>query len=196
MEMIELKNRKSDVSRQQEPLCDRKLRYTADVLRIKNDLEERRKGYVVRGWSPTASAFLYSLYNAKTGFDFDKALMAKGEFFIPLYCGENIGGCSALGIVAIADSVLFTEKKEFIQKLLSYRCECESNFGGICRFVPTVKDKEFAFFAKLKECMPSIIQQIYFIRDVNFIPGMPEELKNYIAELLFWLKLDEKESLL
>jgi hypothetical protein len=176
---------------------DRKSKYEKDVSEIKKEFHERHKSkYVVRGCNPSASTFLYSLYTAENGKDFDNALMAKGEFFIELYCKEQIEGCSALGMVTIAHVVSFGEKKEFIQKLLHKTYDCKSELKIKHEFKPTLVDKEFAFFAKFKEFAPSVIQEIYIVRDINTELHIPQNIKNYIAKLLFWLKFDEMESLL
>jgi hypothetical protein len=184
MKMITLK-KESDTPPVFESLYIKKLKCENNILTIKNELLERRNGSVVRGWGPAASAFFYALYTAKNKVDFDNALMAKGEYFIPLYREEQINTCSALGIIAMNDHVLFTEKKEFTQKIIEKY-----------QFKPTVADKEFIFFAKFKQFAPSIIQEIYYIRDINTELQIPQDIKDYIVELLFWLKCEEKESLL
>lgn len=99
---------------------------------LKSELELRHGAALIRGWSVAASAFFYSLYTVKNNADFDKAIMARGEFYIPLYCKEQIEECSALGIITIAEQLTFSEKKELIQQLCTYN------------FVPTLKDKELA----------------------------------------------------
>jgi hypothetical protein len=178
-------------------LFDRKLKYEKDILEIKNEFRERHKSkYIVRGCNPSASTFLYSLYTAANGRDFDNALMAKGEFFIELYCKEHIEGCSVLGIIAIANSVPFVEKKEFIQKLLYKKYDCKDDLKAKHEFRVTLKDKEFAFFAKFKEFSPSIIQEIHWTRDIHAELHIPQNVKDHIAKLLFRLKFDDKESLL
>ncbi|HEX4069002.1 MAG TPA: hypothetical protein VHX42_02800 [Candidatus Babeliales bacterium] len=181
MQMVVLK-KKSDV-RISESLLVKNLRCENNILKIKLEFSERSR-YVVRGLRPAASTFLYSLYGAKNKKDFDNALMAKGEFFIQMYRGELIDGCSALGIIATSN-VSFEEKKEFIRTLREDHC-----------FKPTDKDKNFAFFIKLKEFMPSIIQKIYMVRYANFALKMPQDVKNCIAKKLFWLKFADMDSLL
>lgn len=182
MEMIVLK-KKSDLKEIPESLFVKKLKCEDAIVTIKNALDERHNGHIVRGWSPAASLFLYSTYTAKTYDDFYKGLMQKGEFYIQLYRNERIKECSALGIIAMADLAPFAVKKECIQTLLSYD------------FKSTAQDREVVFFTKFKEYAPSIIKEIYLIRYAHFALKISKELKNYIGELLFWLKFNAEESL-
>lgn len=177
-------------------LYERKLNYEKDLLAIKKNLKKRRNSYLIRGWSPAASVFFYSIYTAKTGADFDRALMAKGEFFIQLYTKEQVKGCSALGIVMSAESVSFAERKNFVQKLLSGIYQDAFDHVAIYKFTLTPKDKEIALFTKFKEFAPAIIQEIYPICHINYEIDILQNNNNYIAELLFWLKFNEKDSLL
>ncbi len=181
MEMVVLK-KKSDLKQISESLFVKKLKCENVILTIKNELYERHNGHVVRGWSPAASLFLYSIYTAKTYDDFERGLMQKGEFYIQLYCNERIKECSALGIITMATAP-FAVKKECIQTLLSYD------------FKPTAQDREVVFFTKFKECAPSIIKEIYPICYAYFALEISKELKNYIGKLLFWLKFNAEESL-
>lgn len=182
MEMIVLK-KKSDSEQISESLFVKKLKCEDAIVTIKNALDERHNGHIVRGWSPAASLFLYSIYTAKTYDDFYRGLMQKGKFYIQLYRNEQIKECSALGIIAMADLAPFAVKKESIKTLLSYN------------FEPTAQDREVVFFTKFKECAPSIIQEIYPIRYAHFTLEIQQELKNYIGKLLFWLKFNAEESL-
>ena len=113
------------------------LQSKVDVEQIKNEIRERNKSYIITGCSSAASRFFYSVLIAKNKNDLDNALMAKGEFFIPLYRKEQIQGCSALGIVMMANDVPTAEKKEFIQKLIVQH-----------QFKPTPEDKEIDSFEK------------------------------------------------
>jgi hypothetical protein len=194
---------------------ERQAKYEQDAKVVKSTLHERRNARLITGFSPSGTNFLYSLYNAKNGNDFDNALMAKGEIFIQLYAKEQVGECSALGIVILAESVSFQEKQNFIQKLLVKDYDCKPEEKIKHDFKPTLKDKEFAFFAKIKQFGPSIIQEIS--SKISLIRHMNAELqlldkapivrhtevglqllsvRNYIEELLFLLNLEEKESLL
>ncbi len=198
---------------------ERQAKYEQDAEAVKKILHERRNARLITGFSPAGTTFLYSLYTAKRGADFDNALSSRGEFFVQLYAQERVEECSALGIVMLAESVSFTKKKKFIQELVGGVHYDEFDHVAKYTFTPTIKDQEFAFFVKVKEFASLIIQEIS--TKILLIRHMNEELqlldalldkgpivrymecgkqllavRKYIAELLFLLQLEEQESLL
>ena len=156
-----------------------KLKYECDALKIKNEINERHYGYIVRGWSSAASAFFYSLYTAKSHNDFNKALMNRGELYIKLYCGEQIEGSTALGITTMAKSVPFSEKKEFIQTLLQHD------------FSPTIKDKELAFLEKWERASNKMALLHYTARKNNKSSLYKLRFKYIIKIFSFLVDLEE-----
>ncbi len=195
LKLIDLTKKPIDISKLS--LTERKLKYEQDVETVKKTLHERHNTRHITGFSSSGTTFLYSVYTAKTGVDFDNALTAKGELFIQLYTQEQIEDCSALSIVMLAEYVSFAAKKKFIQKLLSGIYYDERDYVSQYTFTSTPKDKEIAFFTKYKECAPSVMRDIVpYMYDDNFMPDIPQEIKNCITKLLFWLQFDAQESLL
>lgn len=185
---------KKPIEPSQLPFIERQAKYKQDVETVKNTLHERRNSCRIFGNSPAGISFLYSVYTAKTGTDFDNALMAKGERYIQLYVDDRVEECSGIGIAILAEDVSFVEKKKFIQKLVGGIHYDEPHYVSQYTFTPTLQDKEFAFFATYKEYAPSIIKGIMsYVRDDNFMSGIPTDVKNYIAKLLFWVKFKDKE---
>ncbi len=152
---------------------------------IKKELQLQHYSAVIRGWNVAASTFFYSLYSAKTNDNVDKALMAKGEFYIKHYCAEQIEECSALGIITLADDMPFSEKKICIQKLSGYE------------FKPTLRDKELVLLEKCKRCGNEIGNKMILLRCAvqkdrkSFVYKLPCKMRKLIALFLF----DLEESL-
>jgi len=161
-------------------LCSK---YERDIAAVKKELLARYNAAREIGLSPRVSTFFYAIYTAKTKADFYNALMGKGEFYIRLYHKEQIGSCSAFGITIMADSASFEDKKEFIATLLAHQ------------FKPTVQDKEFEFFRKLKASTQSIVKKIPLSQYISYEIELPQEIKDYIATSLFWLTYNEIPSL-
>lgn len=189
---------KKPIEQSQLTFSERRSKYEKDVEKVREELN-KRSGCRILGNSPRAISFLYSVYKSQKVEDFTAALMEE-SFFIELYSKEHIENCSVFGIITMAN-VSFAGKKNFIQKLLNKDYDCAPEKKLKHDFKPTEKDKEFAFFAKYKEFAPSIIQEVvsrgHLLKDVNIIAlQLPQEIRNYIEELLFWLTFDERESLL
>lgn len=118
---------------------------------VEMELELRHRSHIIVGVSPAAAAFFNSIYSAKESSDVDKALMERGEFYIKHYRAEEIKKCSALGIITMAESMPFPEKKICIQKLSSYE------------FKPTPRDKELALLEKCKRCSNKICETMILL---------------------------------
>lgn len=99
---------------------------------LKNEIEYRH--LLIEGYHSAATEFFYAIDNAKNKNDFDKALMAKGEFYIQLYRTERINRSSVLGIIASNNALPLPQKKAIIHDLLN-----------IYHFIPTERDNSFRF---------------------------------------------------